>query len=327
MTHPGSKFQPFSLPLSNGGIVTGISHIPPRSAISTKYFPLMVGIHGGTCTAHNYDVDEKHTASLASAALSIPFVAFNRPNYKDSAKFLPLREGTTYLQEDGKWEHELIFPALWEHFGKPNGCTAIVPICHSLAVPGAIVAAALYAQDSMSQYPLAGLIFSGYGSRRIDRSTEFTPPPGTPQPGRDFGFPREIKEPLMLSDAKLNCYDPEVLKQMSVQDVNMMTDESTDLNGPWWTYWRTYAEQIKSPILYALGEHDWLWYGTTEHLQEFMSCFPKSERVEGGIVAGAPHALEWWWGSHAWYVRCFGWGSEVCTSLGLNKEKRRDAKI
>jgi hypothetical protein len=53
----------------------------------------MVGMHGGSCTAHHYDVDSKHTASLASAALGIPFVAFNRLGYKDSATFLPrLRE-------------------------------------------------------------------------------------------------------------------------------------------------------------------------------------------------------------------------------------------
>ena len=322
MTHLDSKFDPFSITLSNGGTLTGIAHIPPNSATTPPFYPLMVGIHGGSCTAHNYDIDSKHTASLASAAFGIPFVAFNRPNYKDSATFLPLQEGTTYLQTEGKWEHELIFPALWEHFGKPNGCTAIVATCHSMAVPGAIIAGALYSQDASPKYPLAGLIFSGYGTRRIDRTKELTPPPGTPPPGRDFSYLPEVKQVLMLSDPKLNCYDPEVAKQMSIQDHNMMTAELIDLVALWFTYWKKYADEVKVPILYALGEHDWLWQGTTEHVQDFMRCFPKSERVQGGLVAGGPHALEWWWGSKAWYARCFGWGSEVCTGWALKKERR-----
>jgi hypothetical protein len=149
MTHRDSKYKPFEITLSNGGRLTGISHVPPNTANAPPFFPLMVGIHGGTCTAHHYDVDSKHAASLASAALGIPFIAFNRPNYRDSATFLPLPEGTTYLQEEGKWEHKLIFPALWEDFGKPNGCTGIVAMCHSMAVPGAIVAGAIYSQDAV----------------------------------------------------------------------------------------------------------------------------------------------------------------------------------
>ena len=215
--------------------------------------------------------------------------------------------------------------ALWEHFGQPHGCNSIVPICHSMGVAGAVVAAALYAQDAKPRYPLAGLIFSGLGSRRIDRSKEMTPPPGNPTPGRRI-IPLEIKRLMMLSDAELNCYDPEVLKKLPGQHVSGMPEELVDLNVHWDTYWRGYADQIEVPILSALGEHDWLWEGTNEHLQEWMSCFPKSERVEGGVVAGAPHALEWWWGSHAWYVRCFGWGSEVCTSLAVKEEKAEGAK-
>jgi hypothetical protein len=139
----------------------------------------------------------------------------------------------------------LIFPALWEYFGKPNGCTGIVAMCHSMAVPGAIIAATLYSQDAAPKYPPAGLILSVYGTQRVDRTKELSPPPGTPPPGRDFGFVPEVKQVLMLSDRKLNCYDLEVVKQMPVQDHNMMTDELTDLNALWLTYWKKYADEAK----------------------------------------------------------------------------------
>jgi hypothetical protein len=130
----------------------------------------------------------------------------------------------------------LIFPALWEHFGKPNGCTGIVATCHFMAVPWAIIASAHYSHDAASRYPLVGLIFSGYGIQRVDCTKELTPPPGTPPPSGDFGFVPEVKQALILSDSKLNCYDPEAVRQMPVQEHNMMTDELIDHSALWFTY-------------------------------------------------------------------------------------------
>jgi hypothetical protein len=62
----------------------------------------------------------------------------------------------------------------------------------------------------------------------------------------------------MLSDPKLQCYNPEAVKQMLVQDHNMMTDKLIDLNTLWFTCWKKCADEVTVPILYALGEHDWL---------------------------------------------------------------------
>jgi hypothetical protein len=74
----------------------------------------------------------------------------------------------------------------------------------------------------------------------------------------------------MLSDPKLQCYDPEVVKQMLVQGRNTMTDELIILSALWFTYWKKHADEVTVPFLYALGEHDWLWYGNKEHVQKFM---------------------------------------------------------
>lgn len=57
----------------------------------------------------------------------------------------------------------------------------------------------------------------------------------------------------MLSDPKLDCYDPEVEKQMAVQEHNMMTDELIDLSALWFMYGTQYADEVKVPILYALA--------------------------------------------------------------------------
>jgi hypothetical protein len=95
-----------------------------------------------------------------------------------------------------------------------------------MAVPGAIIAASLYSQDVTLRSPLAGLVFSGYGTQRIGRTKELTPRPGTPSPSRDIGFAPEVKQVLTPSDPKLQCYDPEVVKQKLVQDHNIMMERT-----------------------------------------------------------------------------------------------------
>src|ERR1700722_16385160 len=143
-------------------------------------------------------------------------------------------------------------------------------IRHSIAVPRVIIAASLYSQDVTPTSPLTDLVFSGYETQHISRTKELTPRPKTPPLGRDIGFALKVKQVLILSDPKLQCYDPEVVKQMLVQDHNVMTDELIDLNALWFTNWKKRADEATVPILYALGEHDWLWHGNKEHAQEFM---------------------------------------------------------
>ena len=137
-----SKFSPFSLTLANGATITGISHIPLGISSSISVRPLIVGIHGGTCNAHNYDIDPSHTLSTISSALGVPFVAINRPSYLGSSTLI-IPEDSSFHRETGRWEHEYIFPSLWDKFGAPNGCNGVVLSCHSMAVPGAVVAASL----------------------------------------------------------------------------------------------------------------------------------------------------------------------------------------
>lgn len=326
MTHPDSKFEPFTLTLSNGAKLTGISHIPATTKV-VPFRPLLVGIHGATCTAHHFDVDAKRTASICSAALGVPFIAFNRPNYKDTASFLPLPENSTYAKEEGKWNHEYIFPALWDAFGKPNDCTAMVTVSHSMAALGTIVATAIYAKQPSPSYPLAGIIISGFGypARGRNRAELQRPPGSGPLPDK-FQFPLEIKRDLMVSEPELGCYDLDTLQQLPAQDTYMLKEELDDLFGTWQTYWREYSDEIKVPMLYALGQYDWVWEGTKEHVEEFARSFPSSPRVDAELVGQAPHALEWWWGCQAWYARCFGWAVEVCTAVVVKQKQGKEVK-
>lgn len=315
VTNKSSRFTPFHLNLSNGATLTGISHIPPKGDFKYEYRPLLVAIHGGTCTSHNYDISPEYTASTMSAATGVPFVAFNRPGYADSTTLLPVMETTSYCQEEGRWNHENILPALWVKFGKPNGCTGIVVTCHSMAVLAGVVTGGLYAKDPAPKYPLAGLIFSGFGTRDIMPPQ----PPGDPNlpPPSKIYFPFAVKKDLMLGEENFGCADPALVPLLEKQDTFMHLEEMIDLRAKFFTYCREYSREINVPICYALGERDWLWEGTTEAVQEFMAMFPKCPKPDGGLVRDAPHALEWSLVSPGWYSRCFGWAIEVCASSGI----------
>jgi hypothetical protein len=306
-TNTSSKFTPFSLTLLNGATTTGISHIPTHSPTAPSSRPLLIGVHGGTCTAHNFDINPSYTASIASQALGVPFVAFNRPSYSDSSPLI-LEKDSSFHRETGRWEHEYILPALWEKFGVPNHCTGVVLLCHSMAVPGAIVAASLWALDTNKPYPLAGLILSGWGTTpKVQQGMELPPPTV-----EFWKAPTQGKVLMMLGEAKDQSFDPEILAFIEPLNVPMPLAEGVDGRIAWWEYGPGYAKEINVPIMYAMGECDWLWEGSKKYVKAYEEWFPKCPRFDGSTVLGAPHALEWSRVCQRWYVRCFGWALEVC---------------
>ena len=241
VTNRPSKFTPFRLTLSNGAVLTGIAHLPSKGDFRGANRPLVVGIHGGTCTCHNFDICPEYTASHVSAATGVPFVAFNRPGYLDSTTLLPFSD-TTYCQEDGRWNHEYIFPALWKEFGEPNGCIGLVAVCHSMAVPAGIIAGGLYARDSAPAYPLAGLILSGFGTRFVLHA-ETAGDPNTPPPPKIY-FPFAVKRDLMFSEEKWKCVDPALEPLLETQSTHMHLEEMIDLRMQWPTYRLKYSEDV-----------------------------------------------------------------------------------
>ena len=155
--------EPFKVSLSNNAVVTGLASLPSRQTSSAPFaVPLIIAIHGGTYNASYFFADDQHSALPLVTALQVPFLAINRPGYKDSTPIPAVPEDSTYLQEVGKYLHHEILPALWKRYASDVGASCFVLLTHSLGSPGAIVAAALNAESNL--YPLAGLIMSGIGS-------------------------------------------------------------------------------------------------------------------------------------------------------------------
>ena len=47
------------------------------------------------------------------------------------------------------------------------------------------------------------------------------------------------------------------------------------------------------PVLWDLGEHDRQWETSEEHVAELRGAFERCARLDGALVQGAPHLIEW----------------------------------
>lgn len=304
-SNPHSKFTSFEIDVQ-GTKISGIHYLPSVPSNSMPDRPLIVLIHGGTCSAHNFDISPSLTASLAADFFSFPVVAINRPGYLNSTP-LPHSEDSTYHKTLGNFNHEQLFPALWREYGQPQGCKALIPMAHSLGSPDVIVAAGLHAAEPKPKYPLAAFIFSGWG-------IAFAPEP-FPQPD-DPAMKLPCKNIIMLGQVEYNCAPPEAYDAIAAQDQPMKPEEPSEMyTGIWQGYWRTYSDAVKVPIMCGFGEHDMFWQGTQSHLKGMESCFPSCPRFDSSLLVGAPHSIEWSWMSKAWYARCFGFASEVTAAF------------
>jgi len=313
--------EAFKLTLPNGAPLTGIANIPSRSSVpGTPYRPLLIGIHGGTYKSTYFDVNETISAKPTSDSLAIPFVAFDRPDYGGTGSVLPIPEGSSFFNEWGLWLHRYILPTLWDKFGKPSDCTAMVLLCHSLGAPGAIVAAAMHADEEQATgkapYPLAGLIMSGWGSIPMDTSppNQATDPPPPPKADEKEVFPPAARQRLIPPGTA----DPALYEHADRLGQPMPVVERAHIATKWLPEWRErWAAKVRVPLMYALAEREALWPSSREHVADFTAAFPAARRVDATFLRGAPHNIEQSYWGPGWYARCFGFAMEVVADAGV----------
>ncbi|KIW92258.1 uncharacterized protein Z519_07242 [Cladophialophora bantiana CBS 173.52] len=311
--------KPFTLSLSNGAQLSGIVSVSPRISTTPHYQPLIVGIHGGTYFSKYFDAGTTNSAVRLAETLGVPFVSIDRPGYKDSTALPPVPEGSTFLQEEGKYLHGYVLPKIWQEFGASSGATTVVLLAHSLGSPSSIVASALHAKETQPQYPYGGLILSGWGTvhGRPSESARHIVENGVVD-GR-ITWPLEMKDGPMFGDPKLGRVSPEILGMGAELNTSMSLGEFEDGSFHWMEYWLTYAKEVKVPIMYGMGEHDALWKATKETVQDFAREFTGSPRVESGVVLGAPHCVELSYWGPGWVARCLGFAAECAAAEGVSR--------
>ncbi|KAH7486569.1 hypothetical protein FOMA001_g4829 [Fusarium oxysporum f. sp. matthiolae] len=283
--------EPFKLSLQDGTVLSGISNIP-SSPSTLKHGPLVVGLHGGCYTSHYFDATPEYSARGISEALSVPFVAIDRPDYRDTTPVGSIPEGSSYPEQWGRRLHESILPALWKEYGLANACTCIVLHCHSLGANGAIVTSSLHATSSSPAYPLGGIVISGFGSLLQDTGGHVSQPDPPPS---YLNIPVEVKDKTLLLPGTA---DETVYAQSERLDHAIPFEELAALRKSWLGEWKEkWGVNVTVPVMIALAERDHYWVATEEHLKDFKEGFPKSERVDLSVVKAAPHNLELsYWG-------------------------------
>ncbi|KIX99114.1 uncharacterized protein Z520_05575 [Fonsecaea multimorphosa CBS 102226] len=310
--------KPFTLSLANGAQLSGILSLPTRTSTTPHYQPLMVGVHGGTYFSRYFDAGGTTNSALRLAEiLGVPFVSIDRPGYRESTGLPPVPHGSTFLQEEGKYLHRFILPKIWQEFGRSSGATTMVILAHSLGSPGAIVASALHAEEPRDQYPLAGLIMSGWGTvhGRPRESAQHIVEHGVVD-GRIF-WPLELKDGPMFGDPTLGRVSPEILAIGDQLNTSMSLGEFEDGSFHWSDYWLDYARRVQVPVMYGMGEHDALWKASRDTVHDFAKEFTKSPRVESGVVLGAPHCIELSYWGPGWVARCVGFAVECAAAEGV----------
>jgi pimeloyl-ACP methyl ester carboxylesterase len=310
--------EPFALTLSNGALLSGLASIPDKTTTTTpRYCPLVVGVHGGTYASTYFDAASDHSARTLSRQLGVPFVAFDRPGYRNSSPISQIPGDSTFFQEEGKYLHQYILPKLWEEYGRPAGATAIALMGHSLGCSACIVAAALHSQEPDARYPLGGVILSGRST-----TSAVTKSQGEDQmaQARRIGYveyPPGVKDIVMFGDASLGLATPNIRRISDEITHRGLVEEFQDRRFHWDNYWKDYAQLVKIPLMAAIGERDALHKASYDDLKEFSAAFTTSPKVETVFIPGAPHCLELSHWGPGWYSRCFGFAIECATSAKL----------
>ncbi|EXJ58499.1 hypothetical protein A1O7_05925 [Cladophialophora yegresii CBS 114405] len=309
--------EPFLLTLSNGAVLSGLASVPGKSSITARCYPLIVGVHGGTYTSTYFDAASNHSAATFSRLLGVPFVAFDRPGYRDSSALASIAKDSTFFQEEGKYLHQYILPKLWEDYGQPAGATSIVLMGHSLGCSACIIAVSLHAREPEARYPLEGMILSGRST-----TSALTKSQGEAQmeEARRLGYveyPLGVKDMVMFGDSELGLASPHIRGISDEITHRGILVEFEDRRFHWDDYWKDYAKLVKIPLMAAIGERDGLFKASYEDLKDFTEAFTNSPRVETVFIPGAPHCLELSYWGPGWYSRCFGFAIECVTSATL----------
>lgn len=307
--------EPFIWTTVDGSTVSGLSSIPPATTGTPKLKPLIVGLHGGGYHSEYFNGDANHTAANASRSFGVPFIAIDRPNYGKTSSLLPLPSGTSFINATATRLHTQILPLLWTKVGVPHSCTCIVLLCHSLGVMAGVSTAARHAQDESPEYPLGGVISSGLGHRLH--------PEHRPGPVADQDLTESITMPIEMKDQVMfqpGTVDDAILAKSEQLNQPMPMAEAAAMVREFVPHWRElWAAHITSPILFVLPELDRFFHPTSEHIDECLRAFTSSKRVEGGVVAGAPHCMELSHWSSGWYTRCFGFAMECAASYAVSQ--------
>ena len=237
--------------------------------------PLVIALHGGTYTSEYFDIPGYSLLDRA-AALGIPTIALDRPNYAGSS---PLSGDGSIILANAEVLSEAI-GELWQANG--SGTAGVVLVGHSI---GGAVATAIAAAPR--QWPLLGLAISGClvrvpaESRAAWESLPDIPMIDLPTPMKDqvmFGPPGSYADGMPAASHPSNTLVPKA--------------ELLDITGGWIAARAEVCARVDVPVHHRQGQFDALWVTDQTEIDEFRAGFAAAPSVDTRLQAGSGHCID-----------------------------------
>lgn len=272
---------PFTHRVTSGGPAQGRDFAGlQNSAVgraSRGDIPLVIAVHGGGYHSSFFDLPG-HSLLDRGAALGIPVIAVDRPNYGGSDTLQT--EGSILEANVDHLDH--LIGELWTEHGQ--GTAGVFLIGHSI---GAAIALLMAARDL--DWPLLGVSTSG---------CLFQEPPGTAERWASIPLkwlPADGAMRFQLMFGPKGTYDEDVPAAEAAfhGDTPVLLSELIEVSDGWEERFRVAAAQIAVPVHVRHAQHDHLWVSSPDDVAEFGRAFTSAPVVDVALWPDAGHDIDY----------------------------------
>ncbi|MER5890937.1 alpha/beta hydrolase family protein [Streptomyces sp. NPDC001941] len=257
--------------------------------------PLIAALHGGTYTAHYFDVRGGPEGSFLDTAVAHghPVVAFDRPGYGGSTPLPP--DANTFARHA-----ELLGDAVAQATARLSA-DAVFLVGHSI---GGMIALMIAADDP--GFPLIGVSATGMGA--------VIPPGGAAEalgslpPDETVDLPYAERDSVMFGPA--HTHTPEAVERAHTSYAPVPVAEL--VQAPAWPreHLPAVAPNVRVPVHNTLAEFDALWSSGPENVARFAGLFTKAPFIDASVARGTGHCIDHHTLGHALHLRQLAFAEE-----------------
>ncbi|MGW3863605.1 alpha/beta hydrolase [Streptomyces sp. NPDC005047] len=289
----------------DGHKITALAAVPAE--LTGK--PLIAALHGGTFTAHYFDVEGAGEGSFldVAAAHGYPVVAFDRPGYGGSTPLEP--DANTFARHA-----ELLGTALAQAVAR-LAADRVFLVGHSIGGMIALMIAA-----SAPGLPLIGVSATGMGA--VIPSGGAAEALGSLPPDQTVDLPYEERDKVMFGPP--HTYGAEGVRQAHGSYAPVPVREL--VQAPAWPreHLPTVAPRVRVPVHNALAEFDALWSSGPENVARFAAMFTAAPFVDASVARGTGHCIDHHTLGHALHLRQLAFAEE-CAHWAATRQRAENA--
>lgn len=265
---------PFTHTTADGREFTGRTNIGSDLEVRPGA-PLVIALHGGTYTSEYFDIPG-HSLLDNAAALGVPVIALDRPNYVGSSALTS--EGSIILA-NAEVLGEAI-GSIWEQYG--GDAPGVVLVAHSI---GGAVATKIAATPQ--SWPVLGLATSGCLVRvPAESAGAWAALPDIPM----IDLPVPLKDQLMFGPAE--TIDDAMPAASYPSNTLVPKAELLDITGGWIASRAEVTGQVTVPVHHRQGEFDHLWVTSQDEIDEYRAGFTSAPSIDAELQRGSGHCID-----------------------------------